>query len=123
MRRVESVSVMVRCYIATRKSFHPQTQVLVLTLNSCPCLTCSVKIVQVGITEVVFSQSYHMDIQSAKIFQEAGVHLRQYAPVGILLMRGVLPLTIGSHEKDLSIFVTLVLETLIKHEEWPDQCS
>ncbi|CAD0043533.1 unnamed protein product [Aureobasidium pullulans] len=37
-------------------------------------------IVQVGITEVVFSQSYHMDTQSAKIFQEAGVHLRQYAP-------------------------------------------
>ncbi|KAH0372465.1 deoxycytidylate deaminase, partial [Aureobasidium melanogenum] len=47
---------------------------------SCPCLTCSVKIVQVGITEVVFSQSYHMDTQSAKIFKEAGVHLRQYAP-------------------------------------------
>ncbi|KAG9963559.1 deoxycytidylate deaminase, partial [Aureobasidium melanogenum] len=52
----------------------------VLYCNTCPCLTCSVKIVQVGITEVVFSQSYHMDTQSAKIFQEAGVHLRQYAP-------------------------------------------
>ncbi|KAL2033308.1 hypothetical protein VTO58DRAFT_104022 [Aureobasidium pullulans] len=50
------------------------------TWDHCPCLTCSVKIVQVGITEVVFSQSYHMDTQSAKIFQEAGVHLRQYAP-------------------------------------------
>ncbi|THZ08785.1 deoxycytidylate deaminase, partial [Aureobasidium pullulans] len=37
-------------------------------------------VVLVGITEVVFSQSYHMDTQSAKIFQEAGVHLRQYAP-------------------------------------------
>jgi deoxycytidylate deaminase len=93
----------------------------VLTLNSCPCLTCSVKIVQVGITEVVFSQSYHMDTQSAKIFQEAGVHLRQYAPVCILMMRKVLALTIGSHEKVLSIFVTLVLETLAKHEERLDQ--
>ena len=31
--------------------------------DRCPCLTCSVKIVQVGITEVVFSQSYHMDAE------------------------------------------------------------
>ncbi|KAI4730463.1 deoxycytidylate deaminase [Aureobasidium sp. EXF-10728] len=66
---------------------------------SCPCLTCSVKIVQVGITEVVFSQSYHMDTQSAKIFQEAGVRLRQYAPVSTLTSRLVLALTPSSHGK------------------------
>ncbi|KAL1310914.1 hypothetical protein AAFC00_001141 [Neodothiora populina] len=52
----------------------------VLYCNTCPCLTCSVKIVQVGITEVVFSQSYHMDVESAKIFQQAGVRLRQFSP-------------------------------------------
>lgn len=28
---------------------------------SCPCLTCSIKIAQVGISEVVYSQSYSMD--------------------------------------------------------------
>lgn len=28
---------------------------------SCPCLTCSVKITQVGISEVVYSQSYGID--------------------------------------------------------------
>lgn len=27
----------------------------------CPCLTCTVKITQVGITEVVYSQGYNMD--------------------------------------------------------------
>ncbi|GAB7347647.1 hypothetical protein MBLNU459_g4515t1 [Dothideomycetes sp. NU459] len=52
----------------------------VLYCNTCPCLTCSVKIVQVGIKEVVFSQSYHMDAESAKIFQVAGVRLRQFSP-------------------------------------------
>lgn len=29
----------------------------------CPCLTCSIKIVQVGISEVVYSQGYSMDTQ------------------------------------------------------------
>lgn len=52
----------------------------VLYCNTCPCLTCSIKIVQVGITEVVFSQSYYMDAEAAKIFREAGVKLRQFSP-------------------------------------------
>lgn len=51
----------------------------VLYCNTCPCLTCSIKIVQVGITEVVFSKSYYMDDQTAKIFKEAGVKLRQFS--------------------------------------------
>lgn len=29
--------------------------------RSCPCLTCTVKIAQVGISEVVYSQGYNMD--------------------------------------------------------------
>lgn len=29
--------------------------------SSCPCLTCSIKIVQVGIRHVVYSKSYYMD--------------------------------------------------------------
>ena len=32
-----------------------------MTDRSCPCLTCSVKITQVGISEVVYSQSYSID--------------------------------------------------------------
>lgn len=52
----------------------------VLYCNTCPCLTCSIKIVQVGITEVVFNQSYYMDSETAKIFNEAGVKLRQFSP-------------------------------------------
>lgn len=52
----------------------------VLYCNTCPCLTCSIKIVQVGIAEVVFSQSYWMDEEAARIFREAGVKLRQFSP-------------------------------------------
>ena len=50
----------------------------VLYCNTCPCLTCSIKIVQVGITEVVFSRSYYMDAAAAEIFTKAGVKLRQF---------------------------------------------
>ena len=52
----------------------------ILYCNTCPCLTCSIKIVQVGIKEVVYSQSYSMDEFSEKVFREAGVHLRQFIP-------------------------------------------
>ena len=52
----------------------------VLYCNTCPCLTCTIKIIQVGITEVVFSRSYYMDIDAAKLFQQAGVKLRQFSP-------------------------------------------
>lgn len=52
----------------------------VLYCNTCPCLTCSIKIVQVGITEVVFNKSYYMDSEAAKLFEEAGVKLRQFSP-------------------------------------------
>ncbi|KAK0262273.1 Deoxycytidine monophosphate (dCMP) deaminase [Friedmanniomyces endolithicus] len=52
----------------------------VLYCNTCPCLTCSIKIVQVGIAEVVFNRSYWMDAETAKIFREAGVQLRQFSP-------------------------------------------
>ena len=33
----------------------------VLYCDTCPCLTCSVKIAQVGVKEVVYSQTYNMD--------------------------------------------------------------
>lgn len=52
----------------------------ILYCNTCPCLTCSVKITQVGITEVVYNQGYLVDDQTAKIFTESGVKLRQFSP-------------------------------------------
>ncbi|KAI1494982.1 cytidine deaminase-like protein [Biscogniauxia mediterranea] len=52
----------------------------VLYCNTCPCLTCSIKIVQVGISEVVYNQGYSMDGEAAQVFRTAGVKLRQFSP-------------------------------------------
>ncbi|KAK1831588.1 cytidine deaminase-like protein [Podospora conica] len=52
----------------------------VLYCDTCPCLTCSIKIVQVGIGEVVYSQEYSMDGRTAAVFAEGGVKLRQFVP-------------------------------------------
>ncbi|KAF2436312.1 putative deoxycytidylate deaminase [Tothia fuscella] len=52
----------------------------VLYCNTCPCLTCSVKIAQVGIGEVVYSTAYSVDSAAAAVFAEAGVKLRQFSP-------------------------------------------
>ncbi|ROT41221.1 hypothetical protein SODALDRAFT_322403 [Sodiomyces alkalinus F11] len=52
----------------------------VLYCDTCPCLTCSIKICQVGIREVVYAQGYSMDTQAAAVFSEAGVKLRQFVP-------------------------------------------
>lgn len=52
----------------------------VLYCNTCPCLTCSIKIVQSGIREVVYAQSYSMDQDSHRVMSEANITLRQYQP-------------------------------------------
>ncbi|ETN39500.1 uncharacterized protein HMPREF1541_05726 [Cyphellophora europaea CBS 101466] len=52
----------------------------VLYCDTCPCLTCSVKIAQVGVKEVVYSQGYNMDDASRRVLKEAGVELRQFSP-------------------------------------------
>ncbi|KAK9245181.1 cytidine deaminase-like protein [Lipomyces tetrasporus] len=52
----------------------------VLYCNTCPCLTCSIKIVQMGLKEVVYSRSYSMDDKSFTVLNEGGVTLRQYSP-------------------------------------------
>ncbi|ODQ76925.1 hypothetical protein BABINDRAFT_173074 [Babjeviella inositovora NRRL Y-12698] len=56
------------------------TDGVVLYCNTCPCLTCSIKIVQCGVKEVVYSQSYNMDEQSAEVLRQGGVTLRQFSP-------------------------------------------
>jgi dCMP deaminase len=63
----------------------------ILYCNTCPCLTCSVKITQVGISEVVYNQGYLVDTQTAKIFAEGGVRLRQFSPP----TNGLVDLSIG----------------------------
>ncbi|KAK9467288.1 cytidine deaminase-like protein [Lipomyces arxii] len=52
----------------------------VLYCNTCPCLTCSIKIVQMGLKEVIYSRSYSMDSKSSLVLKEGGVMLRQYSP-------------------------------------------
>ncbi|KAL2866354.1 deoxycytidine monophosphate deaminase [Aspergillus lucknowensis] len=53
---------------------------VILYCDTCPCLTCTVKIAQVGISEVVYSQGYNMDKDSAAILEAAGIRLRQFSP-------------------------------------------
>ncbi|EAU34686.1 deoxycytidylate deaminase [Aspergillus terreus NIH2624] len=69
----------------------------ILYCDTCPCLTCTVKIAQVGISEVVYSQGYNMDqdvrtllppfptgpltrFKSAAILEAAGIRLRRFSP-------------------------------------------
>jgi len=52
----------------------------ILYCDTCPCLTCSIKITQMGISEVVYSQNYSMDSGTAAVFAEGGVKLRQFSP-------------------------------------------
>ncbi|KAI0830567.1 cytidine deaminase-like protein [Trametes gibbosa] len=51
----------------------------VLYCNTCPCLKCTIKIIQTGIKEVVYNLSYKVDDASAALFAEAGVTLRKHA--------------------------------------------
>lgn len=63
-----------------------------LYCNTCPCLTCSVKITQVGISEVVYNQGYMVDTKTAEIFAESGVRLRQFSPP----TEGLVDLSLGA---------------------------
>lgn len=58
----------------------------VLYCDTCPCLTCSIKICQVGIGEVVYAHGYSMDTETAAVFRQAGVKLRQFTPVSIVCL-------------------------------------
>ncbi|KAI9732846.1 MAG: Histidine biosynthesis bifunctional protein hisB [Cirrosporium novae-zelandiae] len=49
----------------------------------------TIKIVQVGISEVVYSHGYYMDKATAAIFEEAGVKLRQFSPNEMQVTRTV----------------------------------
>ncbi|KAF7311046.1 hypothetical protein HMN09_00648100 [Mycena chlorophos] len=53
----------------------------VLYCNTCPCLTCTIKIIQTGVKTVVYNLSYKVDEASARLFAEAGVELRRFQPI------------------------------------------
>ena len=55
---------------------------VILYCNTCPCLGCAKKIVQVGVKEVVYSRAYGMDSATEHLLQEAGVQLRKYQILG-----------------------------------------
>lgn len=50
----------------------------VLYCNTCPCLKCTIKIIQTGVTAVVYNLSYKVDAASAQLFKQAGVQLRRH---------------------------------------------
>jgi dCMP deaminase len=61
-KQAESVYVKVQYSIAIRQIPQPLlVDFQMLMIRRCPCLTCTVKIAQVGISEVVYSQGYNMD--------------------------------------------------------------
>ncbi|KAJ1863774.1 Deoxycytidine monophosphate (dCMP) deaminase [Coemansia sp. RSA 2703] len=53
---------------------------VVLYCNTCPCLGCAKKIVQVGVKVVVYSKGYGMDKLTLKLFKEANIAVRQHTP-------------------------------------------
>ncbi|KAJ1720580.1 Deoxycytidine monophosphate (dCMP) deaminase [Coemansia erecta] len=53
---------------------------VVLYCNTCPCLGCAKKIVQVGVKVVVYSKGYGMDKLTLKLFKEANIVVRQHTP-------------------------------------------
>ena len=48
----------------------------------CPCLLCSKMIINAGIKEVIFLESYKFDKISKSLFKEAGIIFRAITPVG-----------------------------------------
>ncbi|KIO08586.1 hypothetical protein M404DRAFT_14618 [Pisolithus tinctorius Marx 270] len=56
----------------------------ILYCNTCPCLKCTIKIIQSGVKEVVYHLSYKVDEDSARLFQEAGIHIRRHFPTTIV---------------------------------------
>ncbi|KIW14584.1 hypothetical protein PV08_07368 [Exophiala spinifera] len=72
----------------------------ILYCDTCPCLTCSVKIAQVGVKEVVYSQTYNMDEASRRVLSEAGVGLRQFVPPQSGLVGGYNSIPATENEDD-----------------------
>lgn len=97
-KREENVSETAQYSTAIRSSSLPVPSFPPLIWpGRCPCLKCTIKIIQTGVREVVYNLSYKMlvvlcrllwpyltvtrDDSSAALFHEAGVILRRHAPL------------------------------------------
>ncbi|ORX45761.1 hypothetical protein BCR36DRAFT_357858 [Piromyces finnis] len=49
-----------------------------LYCNTCPCIGCTIKIIQSGIIEVVYALEYRHDEYIKELFKQAGVKIRKY---------------------------------------------
>jgi dCMP deaminase len=58
----------------------------VLYCSTCPCLFCAKKIIQAGITRVVYSESYAMDSRSESLLKQVDIELIQFksAPISFV---------------------------------------
>ncbi|KAJ7293741.1 hypothetical protein C8J57DRAFT_1269870 [Mycena rebaudengoi] len=54
---------------------------MLIRIYRCPCLKCTIKIIQTGVKMVVYNLSYKVDDASARLLAEAGVELRRFQPV------------------------------------------
>lgn len=61
----------------------------ILYCNTCPCLGCAKKIIQMGINEVVYSQTYKMDSETNNLFELANIKVRKHLPGDIKLFTGI----------------------------------
>ncbi|KAI8811903.1 cytidine deaminase-like protein [Cladochytrium replicatum] len=50
----------------------------ILYCNTCPCLGCAKKIIQSGVSEVVYGQEYGMDELTIQLFRAARIPIRQF---------------------------------------------
>lgn len=61
LRLAENASGTVPFFIATRKFLHRRmisSLIRRIYIRSCPCLKCTIKIIQTGVKEVVYNLSY-----------------------------------------------------------------
>ncbi|KAJ3334900.1 Deoxycytidine monophosphate (dCMP) deaminase [Kappamyces sp. JEL0680] len=65
-------------------------QPVTLYCNTCPCLGCAKKIVQVGIREVVYAQDYGMDDLTKSLLVEAGVTMRKIDTLAVAISHGAM---------------------------------
>lgn len=82
-RRVEKELEMEQYYTVIRMFYLVLESKYFTDPYRCPCLTCAIKIVQVGIQEVVYRWGYSMDEATARVMREGGVKLRQFSPVSL----------------------------------------
>lgn len=130
-KQAESVYAKAQYSIAIRQIPRPLLAAFqMLMTRRCPCLTCTVKIAQVGISEVVYSQGYNMDQevclnhhslvnaanrrQSAAILKAAGVCLRQFSPVSYTISTGLDKEGLHKHSLETASSISKILRPFLR---------